>query len=142
MGYRFELICRSSGVVEIVCPHGVGHPSAALTVLVAGKASLNPIHGCDHCCATEGWKRFEERELWKWWERDQTYKGERLRRALARWEEAFSYLPEVLQDRVDAAGATPIVLPQPAADPDAAIPELALGARGAHDQTPPVPEDE
>lgn len=142
MGYRFELIIRSSGVVEIACPHGIGHPSVALTILVAGKAALNPIHGCDHCCATEGWKRFEGRELEKWWERDRALKGERLRRALARWEEAFSFLPEALQDQVKVATATPTALPQPAEARDAAIPELAPATRGGRDRTPPAREDE
>lgn len=140
MGYRFELIIRSSGVVEIACPHGIGHPSVALTILVAGKAALNPVHGCDHCCATEGWKAFEGRELAKWWERDQALKGERLRRALGRWDEAFSALPEALQDRVDAATATTTVLPQRDEARDAAIPELAPVAPGSRDPIPPAPE--
>jgi hypothetical protein len=48
---------RENGLVEIVCAHGVGHPSKLLT---------NPkyyygVHGCDGCCDTEEFRRAELR---------------------------------------------------------------------------------
>ncbi len=44
---------REDGRVELMCPHGVGHPSAALTVLAQRTRTIGPwilIHGCDGCC--------------------------------------------------------------------------------------------
>ena len=48
---------RENGLIEIVCQHGVGHPSKLLT---------NPkyyygVHGCDGCCDTEEWRLAEQR---------------------------------------------------------------------------------
>jgi len=41
-------LTRMSGLVELVCEHGVGHPSRRLT---HRWRDVDGIHGCDGCCA-------------------------------------------------------------------------------------------
>lgn len=49
-----EYTLRLDGRVEIICEHGVGHPSPALTRFNRGSPeawdSLDGVHGCDGCC--------------------------------------------------------------------------------------------
>lgn len=53
-------IRRSSGLVEHVCEHGVGHPAIGsakwLSLVHGGKTSPHAIHGCDGCCRTKEWR--------------------------------------------------------------------------------------
>lgn len=48
---RWDVSFRSDGRVELLCEHGVGHPSAELTLLrgVAPRP-WHGTHGCDNCC--------------------------------------------------------------------------------------------
>ena len=46
---------REDGRVEVLCHHGVGHPSSALTVLKIPWRDWMGIHGCDGCCVGEQW---------------------------------------------------------------------------------------
>jgi len=41
------------GLLEAVCPHGVGHPIPESVAILAKKGGLMPwgVHGCDGCCA-------------------------------------------------------------------------------------------
>lgn len=42
---------RADGRVELICEHGVGHPSRKLTLLYRGIWNdCDSIHGCDSCC--------------------------------------------------------------------------------------------
>lgn len=45
------------GLMERICPHGVGHPDpdhlAAMRVIDSKKAETDSVHGCDGCCGTE-----------------------------------------------------------------------------------------
>ena len=46
---------QDRGLMERICPHGVGHPDPdhlAFTLRTAGfeAASVEGIHGCDGCC--------------------------------------------------------------------------------------------
>lgn len=47
----FKLCYRMDGRVELVCKHGVGHPSRALQVRTW--QDHDGIHGCDGCCGGE-----------------------------------------------------------------------------------------
>lgn len=42
---------RETGLVEIICPHGIGHPSKLL-MLDKGREWKDwmAVHGCDGCC--------------------------------------------------------------------------------------------
>lgn len=40
-------ICARSHVTEILCPHGIGHPSKCLT---EKWEDWKGVHGCDGCC--------------------------------------------------------------------------------------------
>lgn len=40
---------RGDGRVEIVCPHGVGHPSKVLSAPATWQDWMG-VHGCDNCC--------------------------------------------------------------------------------------------
>ena len=40
---------RETGLVERVCPHGIGHPDPDW---LKGKPSHWGVHGCDGCCST------------------------------------------------------------------------------------------
>jgi hypothetical protein len=53
---RWPRVLRAGGLVERVCPHGVGHPdpdpdSVARLAESTGGAH-HGVHGCDGCCAT------------------------------------------------------------------------------------------
>jgi hypothetical protein len=43
---------RETGLIEWVCPHGIGHPAPAEYQIYAEmrKSEWN-VHGCDGCCA-------------------------------------------------------------------------------------------
>ena len=43
---------RMSGLVEVVCEHGVGHPHPES--VDNSQNSYWSIHGCDGCCGQEG----------------------------------------------------------------------------------------
>lgn len=58
---------RLSGIVELVCPHGVGHPSRKLTTLKRPWREGEGIHGCDGCCGGPEFAQAEadtERARW------------------------------------------------------------------------------
>jgi len=42
-----KIIRRSSGLIENICEHGVGHPNKELTP----PEFYYGVHGCDDCCA-------------------------------------------------------------------------------------------
>lgn len=44
-------LTRGDGRVEIICPHGVGHPVKSLTR--NWDDSWMGVHGCDGCCGLE-----------------------------------------------------------------------------------------
>ena len=50
-------IRRESGLIELVCCHGVGHPAVGSVHWLAlhGKKGYG-IHGCDGCCRSQEWK--------------------------------------------------------------------------------------
>lgn len=53
---------RADGRVELMCDHGVGHPSFNLTLLHRGSWNqYDGIHGCDGCCGTDAFHEAEER---------------------------------------------------------------------------------
>lgn len=45
---RWRVEVRASGIVEAICPHGVGHPTKASVALCGPDSG---IHGCDGCCS-------------------------------------------------------------------------------------------
>ena len=50
----YPLIDRGDGRIEIICPHGVGHPSEVLSKLTdPGRwvDSWMRVHVCDGCCS-------------------------------------------------------------------------------------------
>jgi hypothetical protein len=49
--WAIDQIVRSSGLVENICRHGIGHPHPASVAELekAGIMSMG-IHGCDGCC--------------------------------------------------------------------------------------------
>ena len=49
--YASGICIRMSGIVELTCEHGVGHPDEELTRAYNPKTKFNPIHGCDGCCS-------------------------------------------------------------------------------------------
>lgn len=49
-----SIIRRESGLVELVCEHGVGHPAYG-SVDYMGDDSYG-IHGCCGCCTSPEWK--------------------------------------------------------------------------------------
>lgn len=54
-------IVRSSGLVEDMCHHGIGHPNSEWLRIndPNGESGLG-IHGCDGCCAPGGREGFKE----------------------------------------------------------------------------------
>ena len=57
------------GIMERICPHGVGHPDPDQ---VMDKAEW--VHGCDGCCSEEGfanlqanWGQSPRRRWWQFW---------------------------------------------------------------------------
>ena len=55
---RFAVNHRASGLVEVVCPHGVGHPSRVLTPPARWREWME-VHGCEGCCSSPEWKQAE-----------------------------------------------------------------------------------
>ena len=51
-----QIIQRLNGVVELICEHGVGHPSKGLT----NPAWYYDVHGCDGCCSHESFRPSKE----------------------------------------------------------------------------------
>lgn len=45
-------LTRSSGLVEDVCEHGVGHPNKEWLAKHPHRQAMD-IHGCDGCCINE-----------------------------------------------------------------------------------------
>ncbi len=51
---------RETGLIELVCAHGVGHPSEKLTRAAGRRWSpVDSTHGCDGCCATQYFRKRE-----------------------------------------------------------------------------------
>lgn len=50
----FPTLWRSDrGIMERICPHGVGHPDPddqAYITSVRGEGHMEGVHGCDGCC--------------------------------------------------------------------------------------------
>ena len=46
---EWPLVDRMDGRIEIICPHGVGHPSRVLSG-ARWVSSWMGVHGCDGCC--------------------------------------------------------------------------------------------
>lgn len=58
----FDLVLRASGLMERICPHGVGHPdpdSLAYFMRLDPDCELG-THGCEGCCASDD----EWRAIW------------------------------------------------------------------------------
>jgi hypothetical protein len=51
---QWPTVQRAGGLVERVCPHGVGHPDPASVARLAESTggAHHGVHGCDGCCAT------------------------------------------------------------------------------------------
>ena len=49
--YSIHVVHRENGLIEIVCPHGIGHPSRKLTP----PKFYYGVHGCDGCCSLAAW---------------------------------------------------------------------------------------
>lgn len=61
-----QTIRRSSGLIEHICKHGVGHPAAAsVHFLELQGIELMGIHGCDSCCHDPIWKLADATEGYK-----------------------------------------------------------------------------
>lgn len=56
----FRVQGRASGLVELACEHGVGHPSKPLTG--ARWQDWMGVHGCDGCCGLPAFSE-SEREI-------------------------------------------------------------------------------
>ena len=54
---------RADGRLELVCGHGVGHPSYNLTKRRVDWQKHMGIHGCDGCCGLPSFKQYEEELL-------------------------------------------------------------------------------
>lgn len=55
----YTLVNRQSGLVEVVCSHGVGHPSKRCTPDDVWLDWMS-THGCDGCCETPEWRQAED----------------------------------------------------------------------------------
>lgn len=55
----YTRIERETGLVEVQCPHGVGHPSWLLTPPTRWKPWMG-THGCDGCCSHADWEKAEK----------------------------------------------------------------------------------
>jgi hypothetical protein len=58
---------RASGLVELVCEHGVGHPAigSVMWMDLAGPEGAKGswgTHGCCGCCRTDEWQRADALE--------------------------------------------------------------------------------
>ena len=61
-----QTIRRSSGLIEHICKHGVGHPAAAsVHFLELNGIECMGIHGCDSCCHDLNWKLADATEGYK-----------------------------------------------------------------------------
>lgn len=50
-------IRRSSGLIEHICEHGVGHPAiGSVQFMELNGAEMMGVHGCDGCCHTPEWR--------------------------------------------------------------------------------------
>lgn len=49
---------RENGLIEIICDHGIGHPSKLLT----HPKFYYGTHGCDGCCSKPEWV-YKEQEF-------------------------------------------------------------------------------
>lgn len=60
-----EICYRADGRVEVICPHGVGHPSEELQNLRGQRpwAKFDGIHGCDGCCDHPDWLAAEQKAI-------------------------------------------------------------------------------
>lgn len=68
---KYEINYRADGRVEIVCPHGTGHPSKTLTEmrLERNRAEWKDhmgVHGCDGCCRKPAWVKAEKGYIKAW----------------------------------------------------------------------------
>lgn len=58
---------RLGGIVEWICPHGVGHPLVSSIHEVASRSKHSfetlSIHGCDGCCRKKAYRDADRR--WK-----------------------------------------------------------------------------
>ena len=48
--WAVQQVQRSSGLIEDVCKHGVGHPNVDWLNRHDRKAQRFGVHGCDGCC--------------------------------------------------------------------------------------------
>ena len=51
---EWPIIKRENGLIEIACPHGIGHPSLKLTKKLSDEKFYYGTHGCDGCCWSAG----------------------------------------------------------------------------------------
>lgn len=60
--WEAHTIRRETGLVEHLCPHGVGHPNPGSVIWMAevtGQESWG-VHGCDGCCRDESFPSLED----------------------------------------------------------------------------------
>lgn len=52
--HGWDLVTRETGLIEAMCPHGVGHPIPESSIHMDKKLKQAPgtwsTHGCDGCC--------------------------------------------------------------------------------------------
>lgn len=51
--WAIQQVIRSSGLVEDICEHGVGHPNREWIEAHPDAPEWLQIHGCDGCCNKE-----------------------------------------------------------------------------------------
>ena len=54
--HGWRVVKRETGLVELVCEHGVGHPSLRLS---PPWRAFDGVHGCDGCCSRSEFTDFE-----------------------------------------------------------------------------------
>ena len=60
----WKMVLRSSGLIERVCKHGVGHPDPdSAAFLYSCGAEWIGIHGCDGCCTRPKKKKVTKAQL-------------------------------------------------------------------------------
>lgn len=52
--WDYPMIDRGDGRVEVMCPHGVGHPERSLSTPFW--LSWMGVHGCDGCCSQDSYQ--------------------------------------------------------------------------------------
>lgn len=57
--HNWPTVNRGDGRVELICPHGVGHPSEVLSP--GPWEDWMGVHGCDGCCTTPEYFAAERR---------------------------------------------------------------------------------